>query len=262
MILKRRVQFNNIHLDALDPSIVIRRVETGTPRETVKTVSKMGGFGQRITSRHWETLECAVSFAIDKPKRDLSGRRAVFDAVNTWAAGTGWLKCTERPDRQMYVESVTFPNPGDLWDWTDEYTITFHAYSVPFWQDITSTSASGNINAGTGSLTLRASGNVQTVLNGTFQNLSNGTMDTFSITVNGNTISLSDIALESYDSLYISHDDSGLLKITKGPVIVSLYDKRSADSADDLYLNPGNNTVSITTPARIAVVCSAYGRYL
>lgn len=262
MILTRRVWFKNLALDQQDGSIVIRSVDTGVPHESISSVNLMGGFGQRITSQHWETLDCSVAFAINKPKRDIAGRREVFDKVNTWARGTGWLLTSERDGKRMYVDKVILPDSGDLWDWTREYTIVFRAYNVPFWQDITNTNTSGNINAGTGSITLQANGTVQTVLNCTIQNLGSGTMDTFSITVNGNTISLSDIGLEQYDSMYIQHDDSGLLKITKGPVIVSIYDKRSADSADDLYLNPGNNTVSITTPARIAVVCSAYGRYL
>ena len=263
MKLQRRVWFRGIPLDELDESVVIRSVDTGVPHETINSVNLMGGFGQRITSQHWETLDCSVSFAINKPKYDLAGRRAVFDEVITWATGTGQLQTSERPDKKLWVDKVVIPGAGDLWDWTREYTIVFRAYSVPFWQDTTETSVGELLNDGTGEVTLNVNGNAQTVLNLNVQNLSGGEINAFSVTAGGNTISLSGIELANNGYMYISHGSDGLLKITKGSISgTSVYDKRSADSADDLYINPGENTVSVEADGKIDLVCYTYGRYL
>lgn len=260
MILKRRVWFRNAPLDELDQSVVIRRIETGTPRETIKAVSTMGGFGQRITSQHWETLECAVSFAINKPKRDISGRRSVFDTVNAWAYGTGWLECTERPGRRMWADKVTCPEPGDLWDWTDEYTITFSAYGVPFWQDEEAEEETDTLEADTYKyISMVVGGNVRTVLDLEYTNTSGGAVSTFSAAVNGRTIGLSGFSLANGKKLILTHGTDGLLRITADGT--SIYSKQ-AEGADDLYLEPGYNTVSVRAGGAGSVTVSAFGRYL
>ena len=105
MILSRRVKLGDVYLDSLDSSIVVRRVDTGVPHESVSAVNRMGGFGQRMTSQHWETLEVAVTFAIDLPKTSLTARRAVFDSVKDWANHKDWLKTNQMPGKRMFISS-------------------------------------------------------------------------------------------------------------------------------------------------------------
>lgn len=241
MRLARRIALNDSQLDEVNQSIVIRRIETGTPRRTVKAVNRMGRFGQRILTRHTETLECVVSFAIDRPKRDQAGRRSVLDAVNTWAVGGGWVTCTERPDRRMWADEVILPEPGDLWDWTGEYTITFRAYSVPYWQRITPITQTEQNVSGRRTIVMPIGGNMPTVVNANITNNGSDTVNSFSIKAGGNTISLSEIGLEAQETLEISHRTDGLMQIKKGNT--SLYDKRSAQSADDLVVEPGQNEI-------------------
>ena len=85
MILTERVSLGGKQLDEIDEMIVIRKVDTGVSHEAVQAANRMGGFGQRMTMQHWETLEVNVTFAIDISKRELARRREVFDAVMAWA---------------------------------------------------------------------------------------------------------------------------------------------------------------------------------
>ena len=114
MILSRRVSLGGVHLDSLDNSIVIQSVQPGVPHESVNAVNRMGGFGQRVTSQHWETLEVNVTFAINLPKNQLAARRTVFDKVMKWANVKGWLETNQMPGKRVYVEKAVFPSGGDM----------------------------------------------------------------------------------------------------------------------------------------------------
>ena len=257
MILTRRCSLAGVQLDELDPRIVIRSIEPGTPRENVQAVNRMGYAGQRMTGQHWESLEAKVTYAIDIPKRNLAERREVIQMVNAWAMTKGYLRMTGMTDKRLYVDKVTLPDTGDLWDWTAEYTISFFAYNVPFWQDNTAASMSTGTSAGT-SKTIEVGGNVKTVLNATFQNKSGKTITRFSISAGGNTISLTGLTLSGNGKIEISHGNDGLLRITAdGANVYSKY-----TGSDDLYVNPGSQAVSFTADRAGVLTVSCYGRWI
>ena len=81
MILSKRVALGGVQLDELHDAIVIRSIDPGVPKESISAVSRMGGWGQRMTGQHWDTLEVSVTYAIDIPKREMILRRQVFEAV-------------------------------------------------------------------------------------------------------------------------------------------------------------------------------------
>lgn len=258
MILSRRVALNGVQLDQIDNAIVIRKVDAGAPTLSVNAVSRMGSVGQRVTSEHWEMLEVMITYAIDLGKRQMARRKEIFDAVNAWAMGKGWLTVNWMTNRRMWVDKVIVPNGGDMWDWTGEYTIVFRAYSVPFWQEENPASVAANLTSG--SVVLGVGGNVQTVIDLTFKNTSGSTINTFSVSAGGNTISLSDIGLLNGETLQIHHGTDGLLRIVIGSR--SVYNKRAAGGADDLYVQPGNVTVSVTAGGSGRLIVTCCGRYV
>ena len=261
MILSRRVALGNAQLDQVDASVVITGVDTGTTQESITAVSKMGGAGQRVTRQHWTTLDVVVSFAINLPKRSLTARRAVFNSVRDWALKKGWLTTNQMPQKRVYVDKVIIPDAGDMWDWTRSFDITFRAYNVPFWQDVSVTPAIKTLTGGTeGTFTLSVNGNVQSVMSLAFANTSGSTVNTFEVTVNGKTMSLTDIGLASGKSLEIDHGTDGLLRITADGT--SVYDKQDAGGAEDLYVNPGDNAVAVTAGGAGTLSAWAYGLYL
>lgn len=254
MILKRRIALNGTQLDSLDNSIVIRNVNTGVPHESVGAVNRMGGSGQRITNHHWETLDVSVTFAIDIQKRKLTERRAVFDKVVKWAMACGWVTTNQMSGKRMYAEKAIIPSGGDMWNWTGEYTISFRAYGVPFWQDATATTSTGS--------SITVPGIMQTVCDVDVTNSGEDTIDSLTVTVGGSSMVFVDLGLEATEVLKIGHTDDGLLTIR-------IYDtqytyrnamsKRTGASADDLYVNPGSNSISVSAGSKSV---SCYGRYV
>ena len=261
MILAKRIALNGNYLDAQDTSIVIRRIDPGVPKESVSAVSLMGGYGQRMTMQHFDTLEVSVTFAIDKPKKSMDERRAVFDKAIAWASQKGWLTVNWMENRRMYVDKVVYPSSGDMWNWTDEYTIVFRAYGVPFWQDDTTTEAQNTLSAGTAkTITLTAAGTVETVMDVEYTNTSRSTCTTFKIEIAGKTLELTGLTLAQNKSLIITHGTDGILEITEDGV--SAYGKQTGGGMDDLYIQPGENSIRVTAQRAGNITLSCYGRYM
>ena len=257
MILSRRVALGGVQLDELHERIVIQSIDPGVPHESVNAANRMGGYGQRMTGQHWETLEVNVTYAIDVPKTEMALRRQIFDAVNSWAMRKGWLTVNWLPGRRFYVDKVVFPGSGDMREWTNEYTITFRAYNVPFWQDeqpgqaVSGTAASGRVWVPVG-------GNVGSVLDVAFRNMSGMAINNFWVQASGNRITLSSLGLGGSSTLQISHGTDGLLRITADGV--SVYSKYTG--ADDLYVEPGSVAVDFGADRAGILTAQCYGRWV
>jgi len=261
MKLSRRAAMGGTQLDSLDTSIVIRNMEPGAPRENIQTVSLMGGSGQRITNRHYESIEASVSFAINIPRKKLAERRTVFDKVSAWALGGGWLTMNCMGNRRLWVEAVTIPDSGDLGDWNKEFTITFFGYAVPFWQDSTATTAEiGEEDEGTGTITVP--GMAETVCGAEITNISGSTINTMTVTVGESVFSFTNLGLADDEKLEITHNEKGILiiRIYTGAVVRNALDKRTGGS-DDLYVKPGSNAITITG-GDVEATVSCFGRYV
>lgn len=257
MILSKRIALGGVQLDELHERIVIRSIDPGVTRETVNAVARMGGSGQRMTGQHWDTLEVSVTYAIDVPKYELVLRRQIFDMVNSWALRKGWLTVNWLENRRFYVDKVVLPGSGDVWAWTNEFTITFRAYGIPFWQDALPAQVSSGTTAN-GTVALQVSGNVQSVLDVTFRNMSGMTINNFWVQANGNRITLSALGLGGASYLYITHGTDGLLRIRRDGT--SVYEKYTG--ADDLFVNPGVVSVSFAADRAGILTVQNYGRWV
>lgn len=257
MILSKRVALGGVQLDELHDAIVIRSIDPGVPKESISAVSRMGGWGQRMTGQHWDTLEVSVSYAIDIPKKQMALRRQIFDSVNAWALRKGWLTVNWMEGRRFFVDKVIIPGSGDMWNWTDEYTIVFRAYNVPFWQDELPAQVASGI-AASGRVTIQVSGNMPSVLDATFQNKSGMTINNFWVQANGQRITLSSLGLGGSATLTISHGTDGLLKIRIGST--SVYQKYTG--ADDLIVSPGSVAVDFGADRAGQLIVQSYGRWV
>lgn len=261
MILSKRIALNGNYLDAQDTSIVIRRIDPGVPKESVSAVSLMGGWGQRMTMQHFDTLEASVTFAIDKPKKNMADRRTVFDKAIKWASQKGWLTVNWMANKRLRVDKVIYPSSGDLWNWTDDFTIVFRAYGVPFWQDNTATSVTDTLSAATAKTkTLTAPGSAPTVAEIEYTNTSSSACTTFKVEIGGKTMELTGLALAQNEKLIITHGTDGVLQITEGGR--NAYGKQTGGGMDDLVIQPGNNSIKVTAQRAGSLTISCYGRYL
>ncbi len=259
MILSRRVALNGQQLDELHERIVIRSFDAGVPHENVEAENIMSIFGQRVTSQHWESFEVSVTYAIDLPKKDMITRRMVFDTVNRWATQKGWLTVNWMPDLRMWVDKVVYPSAGDMWDWTNEYTITFRAYGLPFWQAITPTQL--NVQAtSSGTWSIDINGNVPSPVDVDFRNVSGMTIPKFSIRVGWSWLVFNDLGLGGSETLHITHGTDGLLRATIGSR--SVYNKLDPSSTDRLIADPGVMPVYLSATRAGNLSVRDYGGYV
>lgn len=260
MKLSRRVALDGIQLDEVDASVVIQGADPGTPRESISAVSVWGGSGQRITGEHFDVLEASVTYAINKPKESMADRRTVFDKVNKWAK-KGWLTMNFMTGKRMRVDKVILPAMGDPRNQSSEWTITFRAYNVPFWQDATATSVTDTLTAATEKTkTVSNPGNATTVLDVEFTNTSGETCTTFEVKIGTKKLELTGLSLANNAKLTIGHGTDGRLTITAGSA--NVYGKQTAGGLTDLYLQPGDNTVKVKAEKAGSVTLSCYGRYI
>lgn len=256
MILSRRASLGGVQLDELHDAIIIRSTDPGVPTETVTNTERMGGYGQRQTGQHWNAIEASVTFAIDLYKRQLALRDEVFDLVIAWAKAKRWLEFSHMPGKRLYVDKVVLPGRGDLWDWTKEYTVTFRANSVPFWQQ-TEPTVLKKSSITSGSVTMDIGGTAPSVLDVSFRNISGKTIPNFMVKAGKRKIELKGVNLGGTETLRISHGTDGLLRITVGTRDV--YDLYTGD--DDLYVEPGKVTVSVEAIRAGELTLTNYGRF-
>ena len=156
------------------------------------------------------------------------------------------------------------PAAGDLANWTAEFSIVFRAYGVPYWQQVTPTQIKVNSTRAT-TRTMEVPGTAETVLDATFQNVSGMDIATFVITAGSERFTLENLALKANETLAIEHTDEGLVRIgiynTSG-VWRSALGCRTADSSNDLTVNPGTVQWSVTAPRAGRLTVSCCGRYV
>ena len=259
MILSRRVTFCGEQLDEIHEAIVIREANPGVAKETMTANDKMGGWGQRVTGQHWQTLEAQVTFAIDIPKTRMAERREVFDKVIAWANRKGWLEFSTIEDRRLYVEKTVIPGAGDMWNWINDYTIVFRAYSVPFWETKTETKVTKD-SVMNGSASIKIEGTAPGVLDISFKNISGAVIPNIKIKTTKHEMNLEGVNLASYETLIIDHP------ISKGGVVRIRAGSRNVygllQGSDDLAVEPGSETVTVTATRAGALTIVNHARWV
>ena len=265
MILSHRAALGGVQLDSVDPRIMVKGVATQAPREQEITAKKSGD-GLRYIETRRESLEVTVRFGLRIFDDDMDEREELMEAVMAWANNLpGWLTTTQKPGRRLWVEKVTQPAPGDPYEWTNEYTLTFRAMAIPYWMDSTATSAtltSGNNN----SKTMNIPGTMPTPMEMELTNSGSQTMNEMEISVaEGDVFYFESLGLGVGEKLVISHTEDGILQIRiKGTndEYRDALDKRSAGSTDELMVPSGNNkTITITAGGAVTGTISCRGRY-
>ena len=263
MIWSRRAALNGVQLDEVDPSIVIQSIELADGRDNISAVGTAYGYGQRVTGSRRDTLEVTVKFGIDIRKDNMAGRVTALEAVNAWAATAAdgaWLTVNYRENRRLWVMLAQAPGEGSAWDWAREYSITFRAYCIPYWEDETPAQAVGAV-AQSGSMVLGVPGNTKTVAEIRVANKSGATITSVNITVAGQTMSFTGLSLGGSQALIIDHVLSGKLYYLRARIgNVSVLAKRTG--ANDFIVRPGNNSISWSASRAVQVTASVRGRYL
>lgn len=259
MQLVHRAALNGVQLDELDPRIIIKGIEEAAGKETVSSVGVGSADGTRITGKRRDTTEVQVRFGLNIRRDDPQARSELFEIVNGWAAKGGYLTINYKAGRRLYADEVVTPGAGDPWKRTDEYTITFRAHAIPYWQQDPATSvATGNGTSGSGSIYVM--GSARTVADVTLENKSGANVASATITVGGSVMRFNDLGLGNGEILRITHDDRGVLQIKIGNR--SVMAKRTEDSADDLFVMPGGNSFGFSSQRACKLTVSCRGRFV
>lgn len=269
MQLAHRVALNGNQLDAVDSSIIIKGVEEGAGKEQIMAVSRGASGGQRITGRRRETLDIVVKFSILVDESNMQLRETVLEKVVKWASGGGILTVNYRPGRQVRVVCAQAPGPGDMWQWTNVYSITFRAYGVPYWTEPTGTVLTASNTNDTSVSSDSIGGSCETVAEFTFTNLNSSTCTWVQVIGPKGSVKLNQIALAQNETIHFDHDADGLQRIwimnAAGDEARSAMGTRVADvniiSADELYVDPGSASFGLLSHRKGDWTVTVKGRY-
>ena len=202
MILSRRVSLNGVQLDELDERIVVTGIEEAAGKDQINAVSTAMGNGQRVTNKWRDSLDVTVKFRMMIRKNDLQARGELLEKVNGWAYQGGWLKVSYRNKRRLMVTLAQAPGAGDLWQWTNEYSIVFRAYGLPYWQSTILNETVSEKISGSNMFIESTPGQIPSMLSFKATNISGKDIDTISVTAdNGDTLTFKGLALKADKSL-------------------------------------------------------------
>lgn len=253
MISRYRVWLNNQGLDDIDDTILITDIKEKEPKMRYQAQEKGGTDGMRLLRARRLSQSVAVRFAVRE--YDTARRRDVCSRIRAWARD-GYLTTSDRPDQRLWVVCEKLPTVTSALKWTDETEMTFTAYELPYWEDITPQKAAYTGRNGTAALMAR--GDAKSVLDAVIT--AGGAVNNLTIAVKGRSFAFAGLGLSKGGKLTISHDASGLLSIRAGNA--SALAKRTAESADELVILPQKaNTITFTADADCTAVFTSRGRY-
>ena len=244
---------NNTTLASLDSSILV--LDIREPKREIKDiVSQIAKrHGARWYERQYGMVSVTILFEIHK--YSIADRREVCEKVKKWARNGGVLETNDRSGQYLQCVCTEFPAVSSAKNWTEPLSMTFTGYSIPFWQDKTATTKT--LTGTSGSDTLSVDGSVDGALVEA-EITAGASVTSVALTVNGKTLTLSNLSLENGQIVKIKYDTNGVQSIKVGST--SLLNKRTG--ADDLLAKCGSNTLAFESSAAVTVVFSIKGWWL
>lgn len=244
---------DGVALSTVGP-ILIKQVYEDPPTLDIQNSEKPGGYGQRMLSKKRQSLKVALECQI-RELYDLAVRTRAAEELSRWVQGS-ILELSNHPDRRLQCYCSAEPTLGAVRDYTSTIRVEFTADAVPYWEDKLSSEIAFSASSGSG--TLLVPGTVETPVCISVKP-TGAALSSFSVTVAGQTIALSSLGVAKNSLLYIERDARDDLCIRSGAT--SLMSKRSAASADDLFVKPGSAAVSFAANTTCTVTISARGRW-
>lgn len=253
------VSIDGVSLRSVSSLVRVTGVVENPPQFDTELETHPSGVGQFMITHQRRTLTVQVTFVLTE-RTDLVARASAIDAVNAWAQA-GVLTVSYRADKQLQVDAVTERPTVSVKDYTTEYSLTFSSYSFPFWVSATPVTTEADVTANTEtSFSLTVPGNRTAYLEMELTPDTGIAVESMSIeTSAGSVMTFSGIYWGS-DTYHITYDDHHILVVNSenypdGSELAYL----TAASTDNLVLEPGANTVSITIDGKSHVKFSVRG---
>ena len=264
MILKRRVALDGVQLDEIDERIIISGIDEAAGKETITAVGNSFGNGQRITGHRRDTLDVTIKFCLAIKNGDMEARSNLLDRVNSWAYGGGWLTVGHRPGKRLLVVLAQAPGGGDIFGWSNEFSIVFRAYSVPYWADSSDTAITSTTTA-SGIVNIDIPGNTETVANIEIANKSGAKIDKITVNVGGNKMTFAGLAMTGSETLVIDHIQKADIYYLRARLVAGENSRSvlaNRTGANDFYVEPGSVRVTFSADRAVQATVSTRGRYL
>ena len=255
MMSRYRVWLDDASIEEISPQIYVSDISYAAASPSF-TASRIGMTdGQRTgDGDYYDVAMIVVSFAIRE--YNTAARQAILQNVAAWAAKGGWLKTSDRPDQMIYVRCNKLPAISSVLRWTQSLSIEFAAYDFPFWVDTNPITV--ELNDGDEE-DIFVPGIRAVYVEATI--IPAETMTNFSLECGDTFMEIDEISIPANQAITISYTaDHHILKIESGGV--SLLNKRTPASDDDLMLGPGTGTVYFDTATSAVCTISVRGVYV
>lgn len=264
MILTRRAALNGVWLDELDQRIVISGIEIGDGRENITAVDSATGYGQRITGMWRQTLDIVIKFRMLEHGKNVTGlaeRALLLEKVNGWAANGGYLTLNYKPNRRLGVVLSQPPGEASLWDYTQEYSLTFRAYAIPYWEDENASTVTFGGSSASGSRYISLDGSAKTSCDVEITNTSGMTINSMTVRIGNNTMTFRSLGLGGSEALVIDHTDGLVrIRIRNGSSYRSAMTARTG--ANDFMSPPGSQYCAYSADRAVRMTVSWRNRYI
>lgn len=182
-------------------------------------------------------------------------RQEIVQDIAVWAMRGGWLTTSDRPNQRLYVRCAKPPAVTSVMRWLNTLTVEFAANDFPLWQDQTRQTVT--LTRGqTGTLNFKSWRRTEAEALVT----ATAALTEISVTCGETEITLEGLSIAAGQTVEIRYtDDHHILEIVSGGV--SLLDKRTAQSDDDLIAQPGENAVGFTADGAATCEIRVMGVY-
>lgn len=241
---------DGISLSSLDERICVLDVREDAPEHALVPHPLARG-GQHLSQTR-RSLTVHLSFAIHETQPDR--RKAVLQAVRTWALQGRLLTLADRPGQQLQVVCTGLPAIAAE-DWTAPLTLSFTTTRCPWWEDEEPATVSGS-----GMLTLTLTGNAAFApVDAHITNAGTQTLHELSIHCASSFITFQGITLPAGSTLHLTTKDGIFSAVIDGESVLA---HRTPDS-DDLLLAPCGQSCSVgaTGAQALTATFTARGRY-
>lgn len=251
---RMQVYLNGKGLHEIDEKIVVLDVTYASPSSNVSAQSNGHRDGSYVSSIRFDDAQLTVSVEIHE--YNMARRQRLLQLVAAWALPGGWLTVSDRPGQKIFVRCSNPPTLGSAFRWTERVEIPLGAYEFPYWQDDEPKTATLTGTSAEGSMLVPG---IASPCYFEAEVTPTGTLTSLTLGVGNSSIELSDIS--ATDPVVISYDERHILSIVSGAV--SLLDKRTAASSDDLTADAGTQAqLTLTANVSCTAVFKAKGVYV